>query len=852
MRHEEGTSRDELTIGFLGDTLLSRYQVRLFEGVRRAAGRAGARVVGFQGSVSGRSVRGTAFDGSFLFRLPTPEAFDGLIVASNLLSAALGFADVQTLFARHALPIVSLGDLPECSKVVVDSLPGLSAVVSHLVTVHGCRRIAFIAGSPDNPETHERERVVKDTLANLGVRLDAEWVLPGNFLEASGARAVRILFDERGVNPADVDAIIACNDQMAVGASRELRARRLQVPQDIAVVGFDDDEHASNNNPPLTTVAQPVEHIGELATQMLLRRIAGDSHQSRLVIPTEARYRTSCGCKERQSPSTIHAEPASSLRDALVVAEAACRSRISLAGGSKTESEWLGTVLRVLLARDDDSSANELRELASTIFESICRGAEAVRWPDALAPLYDALDQFAEQEPNLVATCRLRLLEARGVAGESAARAQTLRSLHAIQLANALRVVGSALAGARSRKALARVVEAALPGLGVRYCWVCEFVEGTENRRITVVAHYESPAPEVGDPPQDAAALWEMLPASLPPGVRFSPNDRGVAIPSSTLLRPAMASMMLAPDLLVYPLVFADRALGYVVFDSPSDLALAWVLENVAGHLSSGLYTLAKADELRLAREVAEEANRAKTEFLAAMSDEIQRPLTAIAQQLELCMTTELDRRQREYLTRARDSSQALRDVLDDILDFSKLEARRLELETVSFELEELLEHVADTHTTDAAKKGLKLVIDSDPDLPGSLLGDPLRLSQVLSNLVSNGIKFSASGEILLRVIRATGSDGERPVLQFSVRDTGIGMTLEQLGRVFGPFTHPNRSTTRRHGETWLGLSICKSLVAMMGGELTVRSAPGAGNVFTFTAAFGRAPASDNRSPRRD
>jgi len=839
MRSEDEALGNELTIGFLGDTLLSRFQVRLFEGVRRAARRAGARVVGFQGSVSGRSVRGPAFDGSFLFRLPTAESIDGLIVASNLLSAALGSAEMQTLFAENALPIVSLGDLPGCSNVVVDSAPGFSAVVSHLVTVHGCRRVAFIAGSPDNPETHEREQVMRTTLAAFGAELDDAWVLPGNFLEASGARAVRILFDERGVNPADVDAIIACNDQMAVGASRELRARRIRVPEDIAVVGFDDDEHASSNNPPLTTVAQPVEYMAERATQMLLRRIAGDSHLSRLVVPSEARYRTSCGCTARQQVSVLHSEPTSSLQDSLAVAEAACRSRMSLAGVPETECRWLGTVLRVLLARDDESAASELCELESMIFESICRGADAVRWHDALAPLHDTLEQFAAHEPTLVATCRRRLLEARSVAGESAARAQTLRGLHAIQHANALRVVGSALAGARSRKALAQVVEAALPGLGVRYCWVCQFLDGTDHGRVTVVAHYESPAPEVGDPLQDAAALWVTMPASLPPGVRFSPNDRGVPVESASLLRPAMASMTLAPDLLVYPLVFADRALGYVVFDSPSDLALAWVLENLAGHLSSGLYTLAKADELRLAREVAEEASRAKTEFLAAMSQEIRAPLTILAGQLDLCLTTELDRRQREYLTRARASSHALSDVFDDILEFSKIEAHRLELDSVSFDLAELLVQLANTHAPDAAKKGLELVIDSDRDLPRSLIGDPLRLSQVLSKLISNGIKFSASGEVALRV-RATGGDGKRATLQFSVRDTGIGMTLEQLGRLFKPFTQANGSTARRSGGTGLRLSICKSLVALMEGELTVLSTPGVGSVFTLTAAFAR------------
>jgi CheY-like chemotaxis protein/HPt (histidine-containing phosphotransfer) domain-containing protein len=254
--------------------------------------------------------------------------------------------------------------------------------------------------------------------------------------------------------------------------------------------------------------------------------------------------------------------------------------------------------------------------------------------------------------------------------------------------------------------------------------------------------------------------------------------------------------------------------------------------------LSSGIYALTKADELRDARELAEKASLAKTEFLAVMSHEVRTPLTAISGHLDLCLSTSLTRQQREHLSRARVSSRALLEVVDDILDFSKIEAQRLELESVRFEIEELLDQVAGTHALDAAKKGLELVIDADPELPRSLVGDPLRLSQVLSNLLGNAIKFSTKGEVVLRIVAEPPANGSGLVLNFSVRDAGIGMTAPELERVFRPFTQADSSTTRRYGGTGLGLSICKRLVAMMGGELLVESAPDRGSLFHFAARF--------------
>ena len=806
--------------------------------MRRAARKRSARLVGFQGSFLGRSVNTPSFDGSFLFRLAGPDAVDGLIVASNALSSALGIDGVRALCETLAVPIVSIGPLPGFTNLVVDSEVGLRAVLNHLVEVHQRRRIAFIRGNQSNPESQDRERVVRAVLAELGVPLREELVLPGNFLEASGAGAIRVLFDERGVNAADIDAVVAANDQMAVGATRELVARQLRVPEDLAVVGFDDDDHARNNSPPLTTVSQPVERMGEQALELLWQELAGARRAESFVIPAEATFRRSCGCDERAVALSQSPLQTDSLAQALQDRALVCQARLERAAARGAEGLGLDAMLRTLLATSEAHSRSALRDFER---DMLSEGAPAVSpavWEDALSPLEEAIEHFSDSEPGNAALYRKRLSAARLLITSAAARAYSLRSLHLVQQANAVRVLGSALAGTRSRGGLARVVEAGLSGLGIRYCCVCLFVDGSERRLASVVARYESATPQRSELLQDTAELWRSMPATLPPP-RSSLQPETLVFAAGDLLHGKVAPTSIDPDLLVYPLVFADRALGYVVFDAPQDLDASWLLENIAGHLSSGIYALAKADELRQARELAEKASQAKTEFLAVMSHEVRTPLTAISGHLDLCLTTNLTRQQRDHLSRARASSRALLEVVDDILDFSKIEAQRMELEVVRFEVEELLDQLAGTHALDAAKKGLELVIDAAPDLPRSLLGDPLRLSQVLSNLLSNAIKFSAKGEVVLSISMMPTTTAQLVALHFAVRDSGIGMTEEQLRRVFRPFTQADSSTTRRYGGTGLGLSICKRLVSMMGGELMVDSAPGRGSTFSFMASFG-------------
>jgi PAS domain S-box-containing protein len=363
-------------------------------------------------------------------------------------------------------------------------------------------------------------------------------------------------------------------------------------------------------------------------------------------------------------------------------------------------------------------------------------------------------------------------------------------------------------------------------------------------QRQTAFCTYEWCA--AGIPPK-IPALQEIPLVSIPGWLdrhrrgEFFQVERVSELPDDSLLRQFLGSRQVE-SLLTLPLVSGEECLGFIGFDScrqakfytSEEISL---LQMFAQILVNSRNREQQERKLQAAKDQAEKATRIKSQFLANMSHEIRTPLNSVLGYLQLLEVKEDDPEKQQLISKMESSTQTLLNVINDILDVSKIEAGKLQLEQQPFALRSAIEAAVESYAYAAKAKGLNFILDLDPDLPAEVIGDPLRLRQILANLCSNAIKFTEQGTILVGAWRAEQAGDW---VDFRVEDSGIGIPPAQLATIFEPFVQGDSTLPRRYGGTGLGLTICRELVSLMGGSIHVTSSPGKGSQFFFSIPFSR------------
>jgi signal transduction histidine kinase/DNA-binding LacI/PurR family transcriptional regulator/AraC-like DNA-binding protein/CheY-like chemotaxis protein len=770
----------------------------------------------FQGNPL-QSPIGFSSQSNILYDLITPETpLDGLVIWTGWLGQFVGALEAAH-FCRGfgSLPVVSISQkIDGIPSVLSDNYKSMECVIRHLVEIHHCCRLAFINGPQNHIESAERYRAYIDLLSQYGLSFDPTLVMSAPFTHEAGEHAARVLLDERRVS---FDAVITGDDFVALGIIEGIQTHGLRVPDDIAVIGFDDTPYARASIPPLTTIHQSSYDQGFHGVELLLAQLNDDSYPMEISLPTRLIVRQSCGCSNpvvlRATATTRQVDQPPfwlKLRHERHQITDAIITQISEITDS-IKPQHIETLCDAFGHAMSDLNPHTFTEaLNATLREVTASKNEVFAFQDVISTMRQIiLPSLVEREEIVFATNLWG--QARVLIGETALRIQSQRNLKAEFQTRLLRSIGQEFITTFDLEDLMKLFAQEIPKLGIANYWL---------------ARYE----ESDSVPERAVLMAE------------SGNDQPLSFSQG---KGRFAAHRLAIDwvaqhqwpfhVVIEPLYFREQQLGFAIFEpGPRD---GTIYETLRGYLTTALYgALLFQRNLDLyrqavqARAEAEKADQLKTQLLANVSHDLRTPLNvilgytqaALASPLQYGMT--LPHELIEDMQHISSNAEYLIHIINDLLDLSRAEINELDLYPQMINPRDLLQNVFDNMLESFASGSVEWQIQLPPQLP-MIQADPDRLRQIMFNLLSNAHKYTDNGQISL------GADVQPPYLRIWVQDTGSGIPAEIQESIFEPFVTGNTPGKSQQG-IGLGLSITRRLVFLHKGNMSLESAVGVGSTF--------------------
>jgi signal transduction histidine kinase/DNA-binding LacI/PurR family transcriptional regulator/AraC-like DNA-binding protein/CheY-like chemotaxis protein len=746
---------------------------------------------------------------NLVFDLANEECIDGLITWASSLGGVLSPGEISAFHQRYqALPTVSLAQFIEgLPTVALDSYQGMRALLRHLIEEHGYRRLAFIRGPEEHYYAQERYRAYLDTLQAYDLPLVPDLVTRPLRWE-SGAEAVEILLDERGLRPGpDFQAVVAVSDMLALWALKTIQARGFDVPGDVAVTGFNNSIEERLATPPLTTVDLPFYDQGAKSIDVLLAQLAGEPVSALMTLPSSLVVRQSCGCasaavaQAAYLPGPVEAKVTESAEERLKKDEARenCLAEMTKAAGGMGQMETLLDALLVDLP-DLPLARNTPGRFLQSLEETLTQAMRAQHDMDLWNGVISALRKAVLPGLSLEKRAALETLfgQARVVVDEAKQRSNSYWQWQAERQAETLRETSRALLTNFDIHQLGDVLADHLPGLHIPSAFLVLYENPNEPLTFSRLM--------MGYTEQGRAPLE-------PDGWRF---------PTSQLVPPEFLPQQRRYSLVVEPLHFQDKSIGYAVFEiGPRN---GDIYELVRDYLSSAIQGALLFQEIQQARLTAEKADRIKTRLLANVSHELRTPLNIILGYTQQMLHTGVENPLRGEIQYIQNHAEHQLRVINDLLDLSRAEIDELDLALELIDPRPLLLEAFQSISGQSSNSSLAWKLDLPDRLP-AIRADAVRLRQILLNMLGNACKFTESGQVTL------GAEVAPPYMHFWVTDTGWGISPEQQERIFQPFVRMEHGS-RITGGIGLGLSITRHLVALHGGKMSLDSQAGKGSTF--------------------